>query len=191
MTGPLHAPDWAALPTPVDDGAAAHLLGMCLPDIPLPATTGPPLCLSQLGGLTVVYVYPAMGAADGTVPDGWDAIPGARGCTPQSCAFRDHLADLQALGAEGVIGLSGQSPDFQAQAAARLHLPFPLVSDADGALTQAMGLPMFELHGQRYLQRMIWIVQNGRIVHLWYPVFPPDQSAALVQAWLRARGPAA
>lgn len=172
------------LPAPEDDGACDHLPGMTLPSLPLPATDGRMLDLATLPGRTVIYAYPRTGRPDQPPPDGWDAIPGARGCTPQSCAFRDHYADLRELGAE-VVGLSTQDTEYQREAVDRLHLPFPLLSDADLALTQALRLPTFEVDGMVLTKRLTMIVRDGVVEHVFYPVFPPDSNAADVIAWLQ------
>lgn len=174
----------ADLPVPLDDGAAAHLPGRGLPDVPLFSTAGEWVDLAALPGHTVVYIYPRTGEPDKDPPPGWDAIPGARGCTPQSCAFRDHYAELQALGA-AVFGLSTQSTAYQREAVARLHLPFALLSDEHRAFTQALGLPTFTIGAMTLLKRLTLIIREGRIEHVFYPVFPPDQNAADVIAWLQ------
>ncbi|HKG51878.1 MAG TPA: peroxiredoxin [Actinomycetales bacterium] len=172
------------LPSPVDDGAADHLLGRRVPALTLPATSGDPLDLSVLTGRTVVYAYPRTGRPDeAPLVEDWDTIPGARGCTPESCAFRDHYAELRAAGA-GVVGLSTQDPDYQREAATRLHLPYPLLSDADLALTRALDLPTFEAAGQVLLRRLTLLVRDGVVEHVWYPVFPPDSHPQEVLSWL-------
>ena len=173
------------IPVPQDDGAAGHLAGMSLPNLALAATSGPPVNLSKLTGRTVLYIYPRTGVPGVDAPPGWDDIPGARGCTPQSCGFRDHFAELQALGVACVYGLSTQDTAYQREAAERLHLPFPILSDADLKLTRAMRLPTFSVAGMTLLKRMALIIDDGRIVKAFYPVFPPDQNAAEVIAWLR------
>ncbi|MDD9718249.1 peroxiredoxin [Dinoroseobacter sp. PD6] len=178
--------EWSELPKPVDDGAAAHLPGMVLPAVALPSTGGGTVALDRLPGTAVLYVYPMTGTPGVALPEGWNDIPGARGCTPQSCAFRDHFADLQAAGAAHVFGISTQSPRDQAAAAARLHLPFPLLSDAAGALTRALRLPTFEADGITCLKRLTLIARDGRIATCFYPVFPPDRNAAEVESWLKA-----
>jgi len=174
------------LPVPVDDGAARHLSGARLPDLSLAATDGAAVNLSRLAGRTVVYVYPRTGRPGQPTPTGWDAIPGARGCTPQSCGFRDHFSDLTALGARQVYGLSTQDSDYQREVVARLHLPFQILSDKDLTLTRALNLPTFEVDGMVLLKRMAWVIDAGTITKIFYPVFPPDSNAAEVIAWLTA-----
>lgn len=175
------------LPAPVDDGACDHLPGTVLPTVPLPGTSGAETDLGALAGTTVVYFHPMIGRPDGPPLPGWNEIPGARGCTPQSCAFRDHHAELGSLGA-AVYGVSVQPPADQREAAARLHLPFELLSDARLELTRALGLPTFEYDGRTLIRRLTLIVRDGRIVRVFYPVFPPDRNAADVIAWLRGDG---
>jgi peroxiredoxin len=179
--------DWSRLPRPEDDGAARHLPGSRVPPVTLPATDGSSVALGGLPGRSVVYVYPMTGRPGVALPDGWDEIPGARGCTPQTCAFRDHHADLVAAGADRVFGLSTQDTDYQREAAQRLHLPFPLLSDAALRLTTAWRLPVMLVGGATLLKRMALIIEDGVVAHVFYPVFPPDQNAAEVLGWLRAR----
>ncbi|MFN0217507.1 MAG: peroxiredoxin [Hyphomicrobium sp.] len=182
----LLAVDWRKIPPPEDDGAARHLTGQSLPSIDLDATSGAKINLAQLRGRSVVYVYPMTGRPGVALPDGWDEIPGARGCTPQSCAFRDHHAELLAAGANRVFGLSTQETAYQREAADRLHLPFALLSDAALALASALSLPSMTVGGKTLLKRMSMILDDGRIMHVAYPVFPPDRNAADVLAWLKA-----
>jgi peroxiredoxin len=172
------------LPEPTDDGAADHLPGTRLPPLPLMSTAGEPVDLSSLPGRTVVYCYPLTGRPGTQLPAGWDEIPGARGCTPQSCAFRDHHEELRALGAR-VFGLSTQSTGYQKEAAVRLHLPYELLSDEDLRFAQALGLPTFEVEGMVLLKRLTMIIDDGRIEKVFYPVFPPDRNAEEVLEWLR------
>jgi peroxiredoxin len=179
----------ADLPIPVDDGAARHLTGASIPDITLPATTGPAVTLSKLKGLTVLYIYPRTGVPGVDAPPGWDDIPGARGCTPQSCGFRDHFAELKALGVAQVYGLSSQDTAYQREAAERLHLPFALLSDVALKLKSAIALPTFSTSGMTLYKRMALVIEDARIVRVFYPVFPPDRNAEEVTAWLRARAP--
>jgi peroxiredoxin len=174
------------LPVPVDDGACDHLVGMRVPAIALPSTAGRDVVLAQTGRpRAVVYAYPRTGVPGEPSPEGWDMIPGARGCTPQSCAFRDHHQELLALGAE-VFGLSSQTTAFQQEMARRLHLPFEVLSDADLHLVEALRLPTFEVDGMTLIKRLTLVLRGGRIEHVFYPVFPPDQSAEQTIAWLRA-----
>ena len=175
------------LPAPVDDGGADHLLGMTLPHVTLAATNGASVDVGALGGISVLYFYPRTGRPDEPLPDGWDMVPGARGCTPQSCAFRDHFAELQGLGAQHVYGVSTQTTAYQAEAAGRLHLPFALLSDEDRKLADALRLPMMEVAGMVLNRRLTLIVENGRIVRTFYPVFPPDRNAGDVLEALRLR----
>jgi len=177
------------LTVPPDDGAADHLPGLDLPPIGLPSTAGTSVVLADLGRArprTVLYVYPMTGKPGAALPEGWDAIPGARGCTPESCGFRDHHADLAAADAD-VYGLSTQNTADQAEAAERLHLPFPLLSDEDVRLAgPPLRLPWFEAGGGRRYRRLTLVVADSRIEHVFYPVFPPDGHAAEVLAWLRS-----
>jgi peroxiredoxin len=174
----------ADLPVPVDDGACNHLPRMRLPSLALPATDGTMIDLSTVSGRSIVYAYPRTGQPDKPLPTGWDEIPGARGCTPQSCAYRDLVAELGALGA-CVLGLSTQDTDYQREAVARLHLPFPLLSDEWLTLTTALSLPTFEVDGMTLIKRLTLVISDGAIDTVFYPVFPPDADAANVAAWLR------
>ena len=174
------------IPVPQDDGGARHLTGRRLPAIALAATDGSRIDLSELAGRSVVYLYPRTGVPGQDPPDGWDAIPGARGCTPQSCSFRDHAEELGQLGVARILGLSTQDTAYQREAVERLHLPFPVLSDAALELTRALDLPTFAVAGMTLLKRMAWVVDDGVIGKVFYPVFPPDQNAAEVVAWLRS-----
>jgi peroxiredoxin len=179
--------DWSKIPAPVDDGAARHLEGSQMPDLALPTTDGSSVSLSRLAGRTVVYAYPRTGRPGQiSLVDNWDMIPGARGCTPQSCAFRDHHTELLTAGAARVFGLSTQDTAYQREAVERLHLPFPVLSDETLALTKALRLPTMEVAGQILLKRFALILDDGRIAKVFYPVFPPDRNAADVLAWLQA-----
>ncbi|MEE8633848.1 MAG: peroxiredoxin [Methyloceanibacter sp.] len=177
------------LPRPVDDRACDHLVGMVLPHVSLASTSGRSVDVGAFGARrTVIYCYPRTGVPGETLPDGWDAIPGARGCTPQSCVFRDHAADLADLGA-GLFGLSTQNPGHQREMVERLHLPFEVLSDAELSLTTALRLPTFEVDDMRLIKRLTLIVKDNRIEHVFYPVFPPDENANQVVVWLRDNAP--
>jgi peroxiredoxin (alkyl hydroperoxide reductase subunit C) len=183
----LLAVDWSKIPAPQDDGAARHLTGAALPPISLLATDKTMVALAELSGRTVVFGYPRTGEPGKiALVDDWDMIPGARGCTPQTCAFRDLFADLKAAGAEHVFGLSTQSNAYQSEMAGRLHLPFPVLSDEALELTRALNLPTMEVAGLTMIKRLALIVDDGRITHVFYPVFPPDRNAGDVLAWLKA-----
>lgn len=179
--------DWSLIPAPVDDGKADHLVGQNLPDVNLPATDGATVNTGSLSGIAVIYIYPRTGRPDRGLPEGWNDIPGARGCTPQTCAFRDHAAELETWGVDHLFGLSTQTTDYQAEAAERLRLPFALLSDADGAFGRALDLPGMEVDGDYLLKRLTMIARDGVITKVFYPVFPPDQDAENVIAWLRAQ----
>ncbi len=168
----------------IDDGACAHLAGMALPSVSLPTTRGRTVDLAAMPGRVVVYAYPRTSRPGEPSPTGWDEIPGARGCTPQSCAYRDLAAELAALGAR-VFGLSTQDTAYQQEAVARLHLPFPLLSDERLELATALALPTFQVNGMTLIKRLTLIIDDGAIETAFYPVFPPDADAANVAAWLR------
>jgi peroxiredoxin len=187
MNNPIETPDWSKIPAPMDDGAARHLTGMRIPAVPLAATDGTTVDLSERAGLVVVYVYPRTGRPEVPALDGWDLIPGARGCTPQSCAFRDHFGEFQSLGVRRLFGLSTQDSGYQAEAVSRLHLPFPLLSDEHLTMTGALRLPTFETSGLTLLKRLTLVIEDGLIKHVFYPVFPPDRNADEVLGWLAAR----
>ena len=172
------------LPVPVDDGAASHLEGALLSKLTLNSTDGASVNLAGLSGRWVIYVYPMTGRPDTPLPDGWDGIPGARGCTPQSCSFRDHYAELKALHT-GVFGLSAQTTEYQREARDRLHLPFQLLSDSALQLKRTMCLPTLAVAGMELFKRLTLITHDGRIEKVFYPVFPPDQNADEVLVWLR------
>jgi len=175
----------ADLPRPEDDGACAHLPGTKLPDIALGSTEGVTVNLSELAGRTIVYCYPRMGQPGKTVPESWNAIPGARGCTNQSCSFRDHFAELVATGTDHLFGLSTQDVDYQREAVDRLHLPFSLLSDQELKFADALNLPRFQYDGATLIKRLTLVIDNGTVTHVFYPVFPPDRSAEQTLEWLR------
>jgi peroxiredoxin len=185
----LHAVDWSKIPAPADDGATRHLPGAKVPDIALAATDGTQVSLARLAGRVVVFAYPRTGEpGKPSLVDNWDLIPGARGCTPQSCAFRDLHKVLIEAGAARVFGLSTQDTAYQLEASQRLHLPFPLLSDADLALTEAMRLPTMQVAGLTLIKRLALIIEEGAVAKVFYPVFPPDRNADDVHAWLREHG---
>lgn len=171
------------LPVPVDDGACDHLLGMQLPSVSLASTDGRMVDLKSLPGRSVAYCYPRTGQPDKEPPEGWNEIPGARGCTPQSCAFRDHHGELQKLGAR-LFGLSTQSTEYQREAVERLHLSFELLSDADLVFTRALRLPTFKVDSMILIKRLTLIFLDGRVEKVFYPVFPPDKNAREAIEWL-------
>ena len=173
------------LPVPQDDGACDHLTRMKLPAITLRSTRGGTVDLAGLGGTTVIYIYPRTGRPDQESPPGWNEIPGARGCTPQSCAFRDHHEALKRAGAAQVYGLSTQDTTYQREAAERLHLPFELLSDQKLEFARALKLPIFEISGMTLIKRLTLIARAGVIEKVFYPVFPPDRNAGDVLAWLK------
>jgi len=175
------------LPAPVDDGACAHLVGARVPPIELPSTDGARVRLDRVATpFTVIYAYPRTGVPDKDAPLGWDAIPGARGCTPQNCAFRDHHAELSALGAS-IFGLSTQDTAYQREMATRLHLPYPVLSDARLELTRALALPTFVYGEWTLLKRFSLVLRDGVVEHVIYPVFPSNSDAPAVTCWLRER----
>src|SRR5215468_7542348 len=178
--------DWSKIPAPVDDGAAMHLNGLKIPPVSLRATNDTIVTLSALPGRTVVFAYPRTGEPNKVaLVEDWDMIPGARGCTPQTCAFRDLYADLKAAGAAHVFGLSTQSNSYQTEMASRLHLPFPVLSDEKLELTRALRLPTMDVAGLTLIKRLALVIDDARIRHVFYPVFPPDRNAAEVLAWLK------
>ncbi len=187
MKSTIETPDWSTIPAPRDDGAASHLAGARVASATLRATNGEMVDLSAIPGRVVVYAYPRTGRPGIENPHGWDMIPGARGCTPQACSFRDHFAELKALGVDHLFGLSTQDPDYQREAAERLHLPFAILSDEHLKLTRAMNLPTFEVSGMTLLRRFTLVIDHGTVEHVFYPVFPPDRSASDVIAWLSRR----
>jgi peroxiredoxin len=173
------------LPVPEDDGAARHLPGVKVPDLGLPATSGETLRLDTLGsGRTVIYIYPLTGRHGTDLLSGWDSIPGARGCTPEACSFRDHHQDLLDAGTAGVFGLSSQDTDYQREVVERLHLPFHMLSDPTLSLAEALNLPTFQTNGLTLYKRLTLIVREGLIEHAFYPIFPPNEHAEQVLTWL-------
>ena len=175
------------LPVPVDDGACNHLASTRLPSIPLMSTSGHTVDLSTLIGRTVVYCYPRTGRPDIAPPKGWNKIPGARGCTPQSCAFRDNFKEFQKVNAR-VFGLSTQDTEYQKEAVQRLQLPFQLLSDSELAFAKALKLPTFEVESMKLIKRLTMVISNGHFEKVFYPVFPPDKNGEEVLNWLKQEG---
>ncbi|WP_367868157.1 peroxiredoxin [Pedobacter sp. WC2423] len=174
----------SGLPVPEDDGACDHLSGLTIPDLALRGTHGEIVELSAIQGRLVIYCYPMTGPAEVPLPEGWDAIPGARGCTPQACSFRDHYQELKQLNTQ-VYGMSTQSTADQLESKERLHLPFDLLSDENLAFTKALNLPLHVVNELSYLKRVTLIFEDGVIIKYFYPVFPPDKNAEEVLAYLR------
>ena len=178
----------SVLPVPIDDGAASHLAGMTVPSITLHASNGDEVNLKTLGDdLTILYVYPMTGTPGVALPEGWDDIPGARGCTPESCAFRDHFEELRGAGATRVLGLSTQSLATQVELAERLHLPYPVLSDSNFLLGSKLNIPSFEVDGVKMYRRITLVIIDSIIEKVFYPIFPPDLHAGEVLGWLRDR----
>ncbi len=186
MAHDAHLPD--GLPVPEDDGAADHLPGMAMPSVTLAATDGEAVDLSRLGGgRSIIYIYPLTGRPGVDLPEGWDAIPGARGCSSEACDFRDHFEDLRAAGVDRVFGLSGQSLEYQREVVDRLRLPFSMLSDESFSLQASLDLPLFSAPGQvRLYARLTLVVRDGRIEHVFYPIFPPNTHAQQVLDWVRS-----
>ena len=179
--------DWSKIPAPKDDGAAKHLVGMKLPPVVLPATDGASVMLSHLKGRVVVFAYPRTGEPGKiSLVDDWDMIPGARGCTPQTCAFRDLFKELKAAGAQHVFGLSTQDAAYQREMAERLHVPFQILSDGDLQFSRALSLPTMDVAGLTLIKRLALVIDDATITHVFYPVFPPDRNAGDVLEWLQA-----
>jgi peroxiredoxin len=178
--------DWSTIPAPMDDGAAGHLVGLVVPSVSLQATDGAMVDLAALKGRVVVFAYPRTGEP-GKAPlaDDWDMIPGARGCTPQTCAFRDLFKELHRAGANHVLGLSTQEHAYQREMAQRLHLPFPVLSDEKLVLTRTLRLPTMLVAGMTLIKRLALVIDDARIAKVFYPVFPPDRNAPDVLAWLQ------
>lgn len=179
--------DWNELPEPKDDGKAEHLSNKVMPNLELPSTAGGTVNLGKLRGWHVLFFYPMTGQPETPLPNGWDEIPGARGCTPQSCAFRDLSQELAKKGVSSVFGISTQSTEYQTEAANRLDLPFALLSDVDLNLTRNLHLPTFEVSGMVLIKRLTLVLHNAEVKRLFYPVFPPDQNPTEVLKFMEAR----
>ncbi len=172
------------LPIPENDGSTNHLRGLRLPNISLKATDGSTVSFGNISNRLVIYCYPMTGQPNVALPDGWDQIPGARGCTPQSCSFRDHYQELQALGAEVVV-LSVQTTEYQKEMVDRLQVPFPVVSDSDYQFQKALNMPTFMAAGMTLLKRVTLIANHGVIEAVHYPIFPSDSDPGWVIDYLK------
>lgn len=177
----------STLPRPEDDGAAGHIPNSPFPPVSLPSTAGNSIQPSTLSGLSIIFCYPRTGAPGENIPAEWDAIPGARGCTPQACSFRDASRPLLENGVSHIFGVSTQDTPYQQEVKERVHLPYQLLSDEKEELINALKLPTFEWQGKRLMKRLTMAVEDGKVVKIWYPVFPPDKSAAEVLEWLEKR----
>ena len=180
----LESVDWSGIPAPIDDGSADHLSGMSMPEVSLLSTKGGRVELALLTGWTVLFFYPMTGRPDVPLPDGWDDIPGARGCTPQSCAFRDLSRELADKGVTTVFGISTQHTGYQKEAAVRLRLPFALLSDASLELANALNLPTMTVEGKILLKRLTLVLSGTQIERVFYPVFPPHRNATEVLEYM-------
>ncbi|SMR43748.1 unnamed protein product [Zymoseptoria tritici ST99CH_1A5] len=175
------------LPKPEDDGACNHLTGSRFPSVALPATSGSTVDPSTLSGLSILFCYPRTGAPNETITDDWNAIPGARGCTPQACSFRDACDEFKSLGVSNIFGASTQDTPYQQEAKDRYHLPYDLLSDEKTEMIKALNLPTFEWKGTKLIKRLSMAIENGKIIKVFYPVFPPNESANEVLKWLKER----
>ncbi|KAF2112170.1 thioredoxin-like protein [Lophiotrema nucula] len=175
------------IPVPHDDGACTHLTGLLLPSVTLPSTSGTRVDLSALTGLTILFVYPRTGAPNETITEEWNSIPGARGCTPQACGFRDETQKLYKLGVKQLFGVSTQDTTYQQEIKERVHLPYDLLSDERLEFAKVLKLPLLDWKGSQLIKRLALAVRDGKIEKVWYPVFPPDKNAADVVAWLESK----
>ena len=181
----LLKPDWSKIPAPELDVSLEHLNNFIIPEIKLLSTSGDEIDLSKLNGLSIIYVYPLTGQPNIALPKGWDEIPGARGCTPQSCSFRDNFSELKKLNIENIFGLSSQTTKYQKEMSERLHLPYPILSDEKLLFANALKLPTFKVDNMNLIKRITLITNNNKIIKYFYPVFPPDQNVNDVIFWLK------
>jgi len=172
------------LAIPIDDGKCDHLFNMTLPQLSLLSTSNNTIDLSKLEGLTVFYFYPRMGRPDIETPAGWGDIPGASGCTPQTCSFKDQHEDFSRLEVD-VYGVSTQASSYQKEAVDRLSLPFDILSDEDLNLTEMLNLPTFEVEGVILTKRVTLICQDSKIIKVFYPVYPPKENAQEVIVYIK------
>jgi peroxiredoxin (alkyl hydroperoxide reductase subunit C) len=168
--------DWSKIPEPKLDFNLEHLNQLIIPDLKLNSTDDTTVSLSNLKGITVIYVYPMTGVPGKELPEGWDEIPGARGCTPQSCSFRDNFSKLKKLGVNNIFGLSTQSTEYQKELATRLHLPYPILSDEKLEFSKNLKLPMFKVLKMNLLKRITLILKDNKIIKYFYPIFPPTKN---------------
>ena len=168
--------DWSKIPEPKLDFNLEHLNQLIIPDLKLNSTDDTTVSLSNLKGITVIYVYPMTGVPGKELPEGWDEIPGARGCTPQSCSFRDNFSKLKKLGVNNIFGLSTQSTEYQKELATRLHLPYPILSDEKLEFSKKLKLPMFKVLKMNLLKRITLILKDNKIIKYFYPIFPPTKN---------------
>jgi len=183
----LLKPDWSKIPAPKLDVSLEYLNNFIIPEIKLQSTSGDEIDLSKLIGLTIIYVYPMTGQPNVALPQGWDEIPGARGCTPQSCSFRDNFSELKNLNIKNIFGLSSQTTKYQKEMSERLHLPYSILSDEKLIFTNALKLPTFKIDNMNLIKRITLILNNNKIIKYFYPVFPPDQNVNEVISWLKKR----
>jgi peroxiredoxin len=174
------------LPVPKDDGGFDHIRNSTIPSISLNTTSNTEVDLSTLPGLTILFTYPRTGGPNETIPDAWNAIPGARGCSPQACSFRDALSTLRSKGVKQIYGLSTQDTAYQQEAKERLHLSYDLLSDEALEFVNSVKMPTFTWEGNELVKRSILAIEDGKVVKVWYPVFPTDASARLVDEWLNS-----
>ena len=177
--------DWSKIPAPKADVSLDHLNNYQIPEIKLQSTKGEFVNVGKLSGLSVIYIYPMTGQPNVALPKDWDEIPGARGCTPQSCSFRDNFSELTKLNIKNIFGLSSQTTDYQKELATRLHLPYAILSDEKLAFANALKLPTFKIDNMDLIKRITLILDDNKIIKYFYPVFPPDENVNQVIAWLK------